>query len=180
MKKSLESLEKFIDGNREAFDAQMSPENLWQKIEEALPKSSKLVFWNSVSIWRAAAVILFGLSAYLLIAKNYSRPNKQEIAAVQGFNDLEIYYSSQISEKMDLVHRYQTQTGLTEDEITQNLKKLEAMYLVLKDELKTKPTQDVRDALVLNLLVRIDLINQQLNKLDKPFAQSSTKSTVNS
>ena len=69
---------------------------------------------------------------------------------------------------MDLVRHYQLSTGLTEDEITQNLKKLEAMYLVLKDEMKRKPSQDVRDALVLNLLVRIDLINQQLNKLDKP------------
>jgi hypothetical protein len=69
---------------------------------------------------------------------------------------------------MNLVSRYQSKTGLTEDEVTQNLKKLEAMYLVLKDELKKRPTQDVRDALVLNLLVRIDLINQQLNKLDQP------------
>src|SRR5262249_887621 len=117
---------------------------------------------------RAAALILFGLSAYLLTTRNYAHPNKQEIAEIQGFNDLETYYSSQISEKLDMVHRYQSTTGLTEDEITQNLKKLEAMYLVLKDEMKRRPSQDVRDALVLNLLVRIDLINQQLNKLDKP------------
>ena len=113
-------------------------------------------------------MIFFGLSAYLLISKNYSRPNRHEIAEIQGFNDLETYYSSQISEKMDMVHRYQSTTGFTEDEITQNLKKLEAMYLVLKDEMKKRPSQDVRDALVLNLLVRIDLINQQLNRLDRP------------
>ena len=56
-----------------------------------------------------------------------------------------------------------------------NLKKLEAMYLVLKDEMKRRPSQDVRDALVLNLLVRIDLINQQLNKLDKPGASLLNK-----
>jgi hypothetical protein len=30
-----------------------------------------------------------------------------------------------------------------------------------------RPSTDVKDALVLNLLVRIDLLNQQLNKLDK-------------
>jgi len=163
-----DSLGKFINENREAFDSQVPPEHAWNKIEGALPKASKQIFWSSVSFWRAAAIIFFGLSAYLLASKNYSRPNKQEIAEIQGFNDLETYYSSQISEKMDMVHRYQSSTGLTEDEITQNLKKLEAMYLVLKDEMKRRPSQDVRDALVLNLLVRIDLINQQLNKLDKP------------
>ena len=169
---------EFIDRNREAFDVQLPPEDAWQKIEKTLPQVSKQVFWNSVSLWRVAAAIFFGLSAYLFVAKNYSRPNKQEMAELQGFSDLEIYYSSQINEKMDLVHRYQVQTGVMEDEVTQNLKKLEAMYLVLKDQMKRRPTQDVRDALVLNLLVRIDLINQQLNKLDKP--EVTPKRAVNS
>jgi hypothetical protein len=178
--KTNDSLGKFIAENREAFDSQRPPENAWHKIEEALPKSSTQIFWSSVSFWRAAALVLLGLSAYLLISKNYSRPNKQEIAEIQGFNDLETYYSSQISEKMDMVHRYQSSTGLTEDEITQNLKKLEAMYLVLKDEMKKRPSQDVRDALVLNLLVRIDLINQQLNKLDKPVAISEKQKNIQS
>jgi hypothetical protein len=162
-----DSLKKFVEENREGLDSRVPPENVWQKVEQALP-ASRQIFWNSITFWRAAAVILFGLSSYLLITKSYYKPNRQEAAEIQGFNDLEIYYSAQINEKMDLVHRYQSATGLTEDEITQNLKKLEAMYLVLKDQLKQKPTQDVRDALVLNLLVRIDLINQQLNKLDRP------------
>ena len=175
-----DSLGKFINENREEFDSQVPPESVWNKIETALPKASKQIFWNSVTFWRAAALILFGLSAYLVVSKNYSRPNKQEIAEIQGFNDLETYYSSQISEKMDMVHRYQTSTGLTEDEITQNMKKLEAMYLVLKDEMKRRPSQDVRDALVLNLLVRIDLINQQLNKLDKPDTGKSAEKKIQS
>lgn len=164
-----DSLKEFINKNREGFDAQTPPENAWQKIEAALPKSAKQIFLNSVSFWRAAAILLLGVSSYLFFAKNSpAKVEKQDVAALQGFNDLESYYSSQIAEKMNLVSRYQSQTGLTEDEVTQNLKKLEAMYQVLKDELKKRPTQDVRDALVLNLLVRVDLINQQLNKLDKP------------
>jgi hypothetical protein len=175
-----DSLEKFVQKNREAFDDQMPPDSAWKKIETALPKVSKQLFWNSISLWRAAAAVFFCMSVYLLIAKNYSRTNKQEIAEIQGFNDLETYYSSQISEKMDMVHRYQSSTGLTEDEITQNLKKLEAMYLVLKDEMKRRPSQDVRDALVLNLLVRIDLINQQLNKLDKPGSDRLMEKKVQS
>jgi len=175
-----DSLGKFINENREAFDSQIPPEDAWHKVETALPKAPKQIFWNSVSFWRVAAMILFGVTAYLFISKNHYRPNKQEIAEIQGFNDLEIYYSSQISEKMDMVHRYQSSTGLTEDEITQNLKKLEAMYLVLKDEMKRRPSQDVRDALVLNLLVRIDLINQQLNKLDKPDTSKLTEKKIQS
>ncbi len=164
------------------MDSQIPSENSWQKIiEQALPAASRQIFWNSITFWRALLqVILFGLSSYLLISKSYYRPNRQEVAEIQGFNDLETYYSAQINEKMDLVHRYQSATGLTEDEITQNLKKLEAMYLVLKDQMKQKPTQDVRDALVLNLLVRIDLINQQLNKLDKPVERNVKPKSIQS
>lgn len=174
-----DSLGKFIDENREAFDSLLPPDGAWKKIETALPERKRL-FLDSVTFWRAAAIILFGLSAFLLVSRSYIRVSKQDIAEIQGFSDLENYYSSQISEKMDLVHRYQSSTGLTEDEITQNLKKLEAMYLVLKDEMKRRPTQDVRDALVLNLLVRIDLINQQLNKLDKPVVVNTKPKSVQS
>ena len=79
-----------------------------------------------------------------------------------------------------MVYCYQSSTKLTKNKITQNLKKLEAMYLVLKDEMKRRPSQDVRDALVLNLLVRIDLINQQLNKLDKPDAGKLAEKKIQS
>lgn len=165
-----DSLKKFIEKNREGFDDQTPPENAWHKIENSLP-GSKQVFLNSISFWRAAAILLLGLSSYLFFAKNDSGSTKKDVAALQGFNDLESYYSLQIKEKMTLVHRFQSQTDVTEDDVTQNLKKLEAMYLVLKEEMKNRPTEDVRDALVLNLLVRIDLINQQLNKLDRPVKE---------
>ncbi|HCW06440.1 MAG TPA: hypothetical protein DGG95_03630 [Cytophagales bacterium] len=167
-----DSLKEFINKNRDGFDAHNPPETAWKNIESALPKKSEQIFLNSLVFWRAAAIVLLGVSVYLFVAKNNSKPEKQDVAALQGFNDLESYYSSLISEKMNLVNRYQTQTGLNEDEITQNLKRLEAMYQVLKEELKKRPTEDVRDALVLNLLVRIDLINQQLNKLDRPEQKS--------
>jgi hypothetical protein len=45
------------------------------------------------------------------------------------------------------------------------------MYMVLKEEMKSRPSQKVQDALVLNLLVRIDLLNQQLYKLEKAYSK---------
>jgi len=165
MKENQDALARFIAQNRAAFDRHEDPA-LWPSIEAALPARGRTVIWHSVTLWRAAAVVFFALSAVLLSLGRFGKSEKPDTAALLGFNDLENYYGGQISEKMDLVHRYQAQTDLTEDDVTQNLKKLEAMYLVLKDQLKARPTQDVRDALVLNLLVRIDLINQQLHKLD--------------
>jgi hypothetical protein len=50
---------------------------------------------------------------------------------------------------------------------TRDFEQLEAMYMVLREEMKTRPSEKVKDALVLNLLVRIDLLNQQLHKLEE-------------
>jgi hypothetical protein len=62
---------------------------------------------------------------------------------------------------------------------TQDFQQLEAMYLVLKEEMHTHPSQKVKDALVLNLLVRIDLLNQQLHSLEKGYkAQEKDKKST--
>jgi hypothetical protein len=169
-----DSLKDFIKENRAAFDSKEVPE-VWSSIEANIKARQK--WFNTVSFWRAAAIILFGISSFMIansfLAKNSVR--KESLVVQKDFGDLESFYSSQISEKMDLVQRFQSQTGQTEDDITQNLQKLEAMYQVLKEQMKKRPTQDVKDAMVLNLLVRIDLLNQQLNKLDKPKRPTEEK-----
>lgn len=169
-----DTLKDFIKEHRAAFDSKEAPD-VWPAVESTI--KSKQPWFESVAFWRAAAILLFGISAYLVanafFVKNAAR--KESLVVQKDFGDLEMFYSSQISEKMDLVQRFQLQTGQTEDDITQNLRKLEAMYVVLKDELKKRPSQDVKDAMVLNLLVRIDLLNQQLNKLDRPKQSSEEK-----
>ncbi len=161
-----DALKDFVDQNRDEFDQALPDRSTWRKVESRLPADPHSL-WNSVSLWRAAAIVLMGLTAFLAIKENVN-PARKETARIKGdFRDLEVFYSDQILQKKELVNQYQTETGLTEDEVTQNIQKLEAMYQVLKAEMEKRPSQDVKDALVLNLLVRIDLLNQQLNKLDQ-------------
>jgi hypothetical protein len=47
--------------------------------------------------------------------------------------------------------------------------------MILKEEMKSQPSEKVKDALVLNLLVRINLLNQQLYKLDKEYGKGGKK-----
>jgi hypothetical protein len=157
-------LEDFIQQNRNAFDDKDPSEKIWTGVERALTFSSSS-WWNSVMLWRAAAVIFMVLSVYLLIPKDGSR--KQNELALKEFTDVENFYAEQISEKVELIGSFQRNEGL--NGFTHDFQQLEAMYLVLKEEMKTHPTQKVKDALVLNLLVRIDLLNQQLHKLEKGY-----------
>jgi hypothetical protein len=85
--------------------------------------------------------------------------------ALNEFTDVEAFYVQQISHKVELIGEFTESDGL--NGFTRDFQQLEAMYQVLKEEMKARPSQKVKDALVLNLLVQIDLLNQQLHRLEK-------------
>jgi len=157
-----DQLDDFVRQNRNDFDDKEPRENVWRNIESAMNFSS-VGFWNSVVLWRAAAIVFMILSAYLLVPKSIFTSHKSDVAANE-FRDVEAYYFQQISEKVELIDGFKKNDGL--NGYTQDFKQLEAMYMILKEEMRTSPSQKVKDALVLNLLVRINLLNQQLQKLE--------------
>lgn len=168
-----DSLEDFIRKNRGEFDDKVPPEKTWNRIEAVLPHRRRASLWNSVPLWRAAAVVFMVLSACLLIPKQFPRTQGVNDAALKDFNDVEKFYVEQISEKVELIDGFQHHDGV--EGFTNDFKQLEAMYAVLKEEMKVHPSKKVREALVLNLLVRIDLLNQQLHALEHEAEDSQQK-----
>ncbi|MFZ5972437.1 MAG: hypothetical protein ACOYXA_12670 [Bacteroidota bacterium] len=165
----MSKLQDLIRNNREAFDNHEPSEKVWQRIAGAL--GQRTTWWNSVGLWRAAAVVLLGLSVFLLLR---GQPLKQraEVAKIQGeFTDVETFYKEQIAEKVALIE--DLETDYEDDHFTQDLQKLDAMYQVLREQMKTQPSEKVKDALVLNMLVRIDLLNQQIKKLEDSRKKAS-------
>lgn len=157
-----DQLEDFVRKNRPAFDDREPSPKAWNRIETALALRPAL--WkNSLVLWRAAAIFFMALSAFLLIPRGSA--NIQNAQALKEFSDVEAFYTQQISNKVELIGEFDGNDGL--NGFTQDFKQLEAMYLVLKEEMKARPSQKVKDALVLNLLVRIDLLNQQLHRLEQ-------------
>ncbi|HEY5825495.1 MAG TPA: hypothetical protein VIT44_14065 [Cyclobacteriaceae bacterium] len=160
-----DSLKDFIKKNREAFDQREPSEKVWSAIDQSLPEMKQKSLWNSVVVWRVAALLFMGLSLYLFIAKPNSAVRKPEVAQMQkDFSDQEMFYSDQIAEKVAFIDDLDGAFG--DDQFTQDFQKLDAMYQVLREEMKAKPTEKVRDALILNMLVRIDLFNQQIKRLE--------------
>ena len=162
-------LEDFIRNNRAAFDDKTPSEKVWTGINASLGLRRTSV-WNSVVLWRAAAVIFMVLCGYLLIPKTAENSVAKDNSSTE-FDDVEAYYFKQISEKVEMIDEFHKSEGL--NGFTHDFQQLEAMYMVLKEEMKTSPSQKVKDALVLNLLVRIDLLNQQLHKLEKEYKKDN-------
>lgn len=163
-------LEDFVRLNRDGFDDREPSSKIWRGIEDSLGLKGRS--WaNSLLLWRAAAIFFMALSIYLLIPKVSMRA--ENTLALKEFSDVEAFYTQQISNKVELIHNFQANDGL--NGFTHDFQQLEAMYLVLKEEMKSRPSQKVKDALVLNLLVRIDLLNQQLHELEEKQAAQKEK-----
>ena len=162
-------LEEFIRENRAAFDDKVPSEKVWKNINASL-RSNRTSVWNSVALWRAAAVIFMVLCGYLLIPKNAETTIAHDNTSSE-FDDVEAFYFRQISEKVEMIGEFQKSEGL--NGFTHDFQQLEAMYMVLKEEVKASPSQKVKDAMVLNLLIRIDLLNQQLHKLEKEYGKDN-------
>src|SRR4051812_9366086 len=98
-----DNLEDFVSRNRAAFDDKEPSGKVWNHIQSSL-KFSNTNIWNSVVLWRAAAVIFMVLSVYLMIPK--TQPKQQDIA-MKEFTDVEQFYFGQISEKTQLIQEFQ-------------------------------------------------------------------------
>lgn len=172
-----DQVEDFIRRNRNAFDDKEPPEKVWKSIDHLLFSSKGTAWYNSLVVWRAAALLFMALSVYLLIPKFPAHSQNQNDIALEEFTDVESFYVRQISEKVRLIDGFGRNDGL--NGFTKDFQQLEAMYLVLKEEMKNGSSQKVKDALVLNLLVQIDLLNQQLHKLEKEYKPQQQKPKSN-
>lgn len=168
-----DQLDDFVHQNRGAFDDKEPSTRVWKGIAGSLSFNQRSL-WNAVTIWRAAAIVFMVLSGYLMIPKESGQATNA--LAMKEFSDVESFYTQQISHKVELIDEFKRNEGL--NGFTHDFEQLEAMYHVLKEEMKSRPSSKVKDALVLNLLVRIDLLNQHLQKLEegvKPEVEERVK-----
>ena len=160
-----DSLKNFIESNRQGFDDKQPAGSIWSKIQSRLPERVKGDYSITMQVWRAAAVLFFGLSVYLMIARNDGQPLGRDRANLQKeFTALENFYSEQIADKIELIRTIQAQHE--ERNFEQDIEKLDAMYQVLREQMRAHPSEKIKDALILNMLVRIDLLNQQIQNME--------------
>lgn len=163
-------IEDFVKQNRSAFDDKEPSDKIWKNVETSVGLQ-RGGWWNSLTLWRAAAVVFMVLSVYMFMERAGAKQPRGSEMALREFKDVEAFYVEQISEKVEMIDEFQKNEGL--NGFTQDFQQLEAMYMVLKEEMHARPSQKVKDALVLNLLVRIDLLNQQLHTLEKGYRNHS-------
>ena len=155
-----DKLESYIKQNQERLDEQIPPEEVWNEIDGKLSGKTSA---NKMVYWQAAAVIFFILSLGLLF-NNFRGDSSSNIVAGNNdeFNKTEQYYFNVIEDKEVLLTTYLEDLPDLAKDFRKDLQELGKNYEKLKVDLKNNRSEEVLSALIQNLQLQQDLLNNQL------------------
>lgn len=188
------NLERFVRDNREAFDNMEPSATLWDKIGEAIGEEKKTttrVVRMSWARWAVAATLFLALAgtisyqvfwkqqtADVLIAQQ-SNTSKTESTSSEIFdplvNQIDPQYAKLVSQFTEVIETKQSQLKQIEKDdpslykkFAGDIQKLDSSYHVLRSTLNANPnTEQLLQAMISNLQMQIELLNQQLTIIQK-------------
>jgi hypothetical protein len=163
-------LEGFIKANREEFDQLEPSAKVWENISGT--KNKTKVFRLSNYIIRVAAVIaIAAITSAILWQTNVlgdrNFASKTSDPALQELIEAEAFYAHQVNSKLIEIRKcYYTFPELKED-VESDLNELEAMYKVLKTDLKENiSNKTVIEAMIENNRYRLQLVDDVLEQIN--------------
>lgn len=164
-----EPLENFIKNNKQSFDVYNAPEGLWDKLEEQLnthqkkqQKSGNLNLF--ITVFKITALFIMVLSFGFLWG-NYQKQQSLKLENINpAYAKKEIQFSSLIENKQEVLKSLsKVDPSLYQNFLLEQLK-LENEYKFLNKQLASSPNKDrIVKAMIRNLQLQIDLLNQQIN-----------------
>ena len=192
--KNSNNLERFVRDNREAFDQMQPSPALWDKIGEAIgeqKKSTTRVVRMSWARWAVAATLFLALAGTL----SYQLFWKPEVGSIQMadkndtpasqitvpetvdpiVNQIDPQYAKLVSQFTEVIGDKQAELKQIEKDDPElykkfagDIQKLDSSYHVLRSTLNANPnTEQLLQAMISNLQMQIELLNQQLNIIQK-------------
>lgn len=188
------NLERFVRDNREAFDQMHPSPALWDKIGEAIgepKKNTTRVVSMSWARWAVAATLFLALAGtlgYFLFVKTettsiplaiHEDTPKTEITASESVDpivqQIDPQYAKLVSQFTEVIGEKQAELRQIEKDDPElyrkfagDIQKLDSSYHLLRSTLNANPnTEQLLQAMISNLQMQIDLLNQQLNIIQK-------------
>jgi hypothetical protein len=177
-------LEDFISSNRDEFDDLEPHAEIWNNIAKELdtwdnrpqlPKKREAKTFSLGFVLKVAAsvIIIMGIGFGLFLKSQKPLTAGVNLADINpAYAKQQVHYASVIEvqrTRLKLVARFDPQLY---NEFNADLAKLEANYRKLSADLATSPNQElVLRAMIRNLQVQTEVLNQQLSVIDQ-FYQS--------
>jgi hypothetical protein len=167
-------LEDFIKANRDEFDNIEPATNLWEKIEKGLPgefkagKSMNKSFSLGFVLQVAASVILVMGVCFMLYLHN-EKQNGVDLAAINPeYARQQVHYASLIETKRTELKEISKSAPQLYNEFATEIAEMDSTYKRLNHDLATSPNQElVLRAMIRNLQIQTEVLNQQLNVIEQ-------------
>jgi predicted negative regulator of RcsB-dependent stress response len=182
------NLERFIRDNRESFDNLEPSGEVWNKIGTAIgqPQKTTRVISMSRAGWAVAATLFLafaGILGYQMFSRPTEAPSvtlgekKTEVPANSDslVNRIDPQYGKLVSQFSTVIEAKQTELRKLEKDdpelykkFSGDIQKLDSAYHSLRNTLNANPnTEQLLQAMISNLQLQIDLLNQQLTIIQK-------------
>jgi len=193
------NLERFIRDNRESFDHLEPSGDVWNKIGTAIgqPQKTTRVISMSRAGWAVAATLFLafaGILGYQLFNRQVESPSvtlgekKTEVPANADslVNRIDPQYGKLVTEFTNVIEAKQVELRKMEKDdpelykkFSGDIQKLDSAYQSLRNTLNANPnTEQLLQAMISNLQMQIDLLNQQLTiiqKVKQPASQTKSE-----
>jgi hypothetical protein len=168
-------LEDFIRTNKEEFDNLEPSADLWKRIEKHLPaeplvqkkREAKMFSLSFVLKVAASVIIVMGIGFVL-----YLRHEKADTVNYAAINPVyakqQVQYASMVATKRRELKSIAKTDPQLYREFTDEIAAMEATYNRLNKDLATSPNQErVLRAMIRNLQIQTEILNQQLNVIEQ-------------
>lgn len=179
------NIERFIRDNREGFDNLEPSSQIWEKIEAEIGHEKKKtpvirMQWFKWSVAAALLVAITVTAMYLFnkntvspvpgIAKQSEKPVDKSGEADPVVEDIDPQYAKMVAQFTAMIENKQTEIKAIEKlnpdlyhQFSGDIQRLDSTYQVLRNTLKANPNKEqLLQAMIQNLQMQIDLLNQQL------------------
>jgi hypothetical protein len=167
-------LEDFITNNKQHFDELEPGADLWSKIETELPQhfrdeKRETKTFSLGFVLRVAALITLVMGTCFITYLAKQKPATVSLAAINPeYAKQQVHYTSVIAtQRIELKSIAKTDPQLYK-EFTAEIAKMDSTYKKLNKDLATSPNQEaVLRAMIRNLQVQTEVLNQQLNVIEQ-------------
>lgn len=156
-------LEKLAKENRSQFDSEDPSGAVWSAIDKGLERSKRTS--RLPKLWKYAAMLLLA-STVGLLGERFLSTQQVPVATASDFDQVEQYYVQLIEDRRAQLSGYDYEA--LEESFRNDLDQLDDLYAELKDQFENDISDPkVRDAMIINLKIRLDILSRQIEILEK-------------
>jgi hypothetical protein len=182
-------LEEFVNRNRESFDSEMPDHDLWKEIDKKPVKEGKI--FNLLTRMQAAAVLLVLVNATIIFFLLQRKPEvspgtttsapTEQATGKQPVSEAELDQIGKVVEiKQAKLKEIERSNPVLYKKFVGALDQLNDAYKELEKELGSNPNREqLLEAMIQNLSLQQELLNQQLSIYQKIKQQKNEKISKN-